>query len=127
MDSSSYSVRRISVPLWLRNGSWRFPLGTVNITEAAQALLRASGRSIENVLSRHASGGFSDERCEDELRSNEENILKGSYVTSTFQVSPRLLRDTSAQPLEARTIWITTLIREEWTLIQTGDELAGSF
>jgi hypothetical protein len=116
----SDSFRPISLPAGLRGGHQRFPLGTVTASESALAFLAQTGNSIEELLSRHVSGKDYGDEHEESALSNEESILRQSFVCSVYTLwrkLPHLGRDK---------IWITTCLREGWTSV-TLIEDAGHF
>jgi hypothetical protein len=99
------------IPVGLREGHQRFPLGTVTASESALAFLDQTRTSLEELLSRHVSGTDYGEEHEEIAKSNEEGILNQKFVFSVYKLWRRLPHVGSDK------IWITTSLREGWTSV----------
>lgn len=111
------TYRPIPLPVGLREGYQRFPLGTIRISELAMAFLDQTHSSVGEVLSRHVSGTDYGVEHEVSVESNEAGIINQGLVCSLYKLWRRFPHLGSDQ------VWITTNLREGWTAIMMLDDV----
>ena len=68
-----------------------FPPGQVVATPAALAALNEYGFSPSTLLTRHLSGDWGDALPPEDAALNDQALLNGNRILSSYQIAPRLV------------------------------------
>jgi hypothetical protein len=98
------------------NGQPRFSLGQVLATPGALEALEQSDQSPSEFLSRHASGDWGEELCDEDRQLNDDALADGSRLLSAYRLnnSTKIWIITEAENADRSRSCTTLLLPEEY-------------